>query len=67
MHVKFRKTWRKDVVLHNLIEISYLLAFTKLEATKVATEISYYAARRLENDVHKLKLRNVVLCLHLAT
>ena len=44
-----------------------MLALSQLEATEVATEMSYYAAKRPQNDVHKLKLRNVVLCLHLAT
>ena len=43
-----------------------MLAFSKWEAARVATEMSYYAAKRPQNDVHKLKLRNVVSCLHLA-
>ena len=44
-----------------------MLAFSKWEAARVATEMSYYAAKRPQNDVHNLKLRNVVLCLHLAS
>ena len=44
-----------------------MLAFSKFKATRVATEISYYAAKRFQDDVHKLKLRNVVLFLRLAS
>ena len=44
-----------------------MLAFSKLEAARVATEKSYYAAKRPQNDVHNLKLRNVLLCLRLAS
>ena len=39
-----------------------MLAFSKLEAARVATEMSYYAAKRHPTDVHKLKLRSVILC-----
>ena len=40
-----------------------MFAFSKLEATRVATEMSSYAAKRPQNEVHKLKLRNVVFML----
>ena len=39
-----------------------LLACKKLKAARVATEMSYYAAKRHPTDVHKLKLRNVIFC-----
>ena len=48
-------------------EMSHMFAFSKLEAARVAKEMSYYAAKRPQNDVHKLNIRNVVLGLRLAS
>ena len=36
-----------------------MFAFSQLEAARVATEMSYFAAERPQNDVQKLKLRNM--------
>lgn len=44
-----------------------MFVFSKLQAARVATEMSYHAARRSQNDVHKSKLGNVALiCINLA-
>ena len=44
-----------------------MFVFSKLQAARVATEMSYHAARRSQNDVHKSKLGNVALSSCLAS
>ena len=38
-----------------------MFVFSKLQAARVATEMSYHAAKRSQNDVHKSNLGNVAL------